>query len=38
MTDTNIGTAGLIWDCLWRASLNGMLFTAGIGALYGAAP
>jgi hypothetical protein len=37
MTNANAGTAGLIWGCLWRASLYGLLLGAGFGGFYGAA-
>jgi hypothetical protein len=37
MTIRNAITAELLWGSLWRASLYGVLLTAGFGALYGAA-
>ena len=37
MTNTDTGTAGLIWGLVWRASLYGMLLCAASGGLYGAA-
>ena len=37
MTIRNATTAELLWGSLWRATLYGVLFTAGFGSLYGAA-
>jgi hypothetical protein len=37
MQTANVGTAWLIWGCLWRAGRYGVLLGAGCGGVYSAA-